>query len=285
MSALVQMKKDQLPSLAIDENELINVLQNSLYPGAQDDSIKLVVGYCKASGLDPMKKPVHIVPMWDSKTGNMRDTIMPGIGLYRTDAARTGEYAGMSAAEFGPDITEKLGGVEITYPQWCRVMVKRKLSTGQIAEFTATERWKENYAIKGGKEKSIAPNAMWLKRPYAQLEKCAEAQALRKAFPEVGEQSTAAEMEGKVIERDIQTGETYVQQKQEQKPIEYYTDDEFSEKSKGEKGWFALIESGKKTADNLISMIQSKGKLFTDEQKLTINDWQHIYNENNNAQS
>lgn len=88
-------------------------------------------------------------------------------------------------------------------------------------------------------------------------------------------------MEGKSIERDVQTGETYAQKKQEEKVIEYYTDDEFSEKSQGEKGWHALIESGKKTAENLITMIQSKGKLFTDEQKLTINGWQDLKNENN----
>ena len=182
---------------AMSEEQLINILRNSLYPGAQTDSIKMVLGYCQASGLDPMQKPVHIVPIWDAKAGTMRDVVMPGIGLYRTQMARTGECAGVTEPEFGPDKTETLGGVEITYPTSCKVIVKRTLPNGQVAEYAATERWKENYAMKGGKDKSIAPNAMWTKRPYAQLAKCAEAQALRKAFPELGAAPTADEMEGK----------------------------------------------------------------------------------------
>ena len=41
-------------ALAISEGELMGVLRNSLYPGAKDESIKMVIGYCKASGFDPM---------------------------------------------------------------------------------------------------------------------------------------------------------------------------------------------------------------------------------------
>ena len=182
------------------ENDLLPVLKASVYPGANDDSINLVLSYCRAAGLDPLQKPVHIVPMWDRNSGQMRDVIMPGIGLYRTQAARSGEYVGVTEPDFGPDVTEKIGNVEITYPAWCRITVKRCMKDGTIAEFSAREFWKENYAVKGGKEKSIAPNAMWSRRPYGQIAKCAEAQALRKAFPEFGAQPTAEEMEGKTID-------------------------------------------------------------------------------------
>jgi len=180
-------------ALAIQEDELIPVLQSSLYPGANVNSVRMVLGYCKAAGLDPMQKPVHIVPMWDSKAGNMRDVVMPGIGLYRTQAMRSGECAGITEPEYGPDVTQAIGGQTITFPAWCRVTVKRRLPSGEIADFTAKEFWLENYAIKGGKEKSVAPNAMWTKRPYGQLAKCAEAQALRRAFPELGSQPTSDE--------------------------------------------------------------------------------------------
>jgi len=189
--------------VAQTEDELIRVLQNSLYPGAQIGSVQMVLGYCQAAGLDPMQKPVHIVPMWDAKSGSMRDVVMPGVNLYRTQASRTGKFAGMSEPEYGPMIEETLGGAYIKYPEWCRVRVQKMMDNGAIAEFTAIEYWIENYAIKGGKEKSIAPNAMWTKRPRGQLAKCAEAQALRKAFPEVGSQPTAEEMEGKYIGAEV----------------------------------------------------------------------------------
>lgn len=200
-NALAETKQ---AGLALSEPELLKVLGASLYPGASPDSIKLVLGYCKAAKLDPMQKPVHIVPMWDGKAGCMRDVVMPGVNLYRTQAMRGGECAGVSEPDFGPDVTEKIGGQEITYPAWCRVTVKRRLPTGEIADFTAREFWRENYAVKGGKDKSIAPNAMWSKRPYGQVAKCAEAQALRKAFPEIASQPTAEEMEGKALHLDAQ---------------------------------------------------------------------------------
>lgn len=242
----------------MDESELIGVLQSSLYPGASIPSIKMVLGYCRAAGLDPMQKPAHIVPMWDSKASAMRDVVMPGIGLYRTQAARSGQYAGVSDPEFGPDVTEKIGGVEITFPKWCRVVVKRALQSGQIVEFAATEFWKENYAVKGGKEKSVAPNAMWQKRPYGQIAKCAEAQALRKAFPEFGAAPTADEMEGKEFDHSerVITGEVVT----DPKP---YPAEDFA---KNLPKWRELIESGRKSAAQIVAMVRSKAPL-TQEQE------------------
>lgn len=254
-----------------DDRTMIAVLENSLYPGAAPASISLVLNYCRAAGLDPMQKPAHIVPMWDSKAGRMRDVIMPGVGLYRTQAARTGQYAGVTDPEFGPDVTEKIGGVEITYPLWCRVVVKRLLDSGQIVDFAATERWKENYAVKGGKEKSIAPNAMWSKRPYGQLAKCAEAQALRKAFPEMtGAQPTADEMEGRAIE--VEHGETIDNAtgeitKPEPKAPETWPQEAFEAAIKKHS---PNIINGTKTAADLIDWMRAKGSL-TPAQEAAVN--------------
>lgn len=188
------------------DQHIWSALKNSLYTGAKDESIKMVLDYCKAAKLDPMQKPVHIVPMnvKNSLTGRYeyKDIVMPGVGLYRIQAARSNQYAGVSEPEFGEDITCNLGGIEITYPKWCKVTVK-KLVNNTIVEFTAKEYWLENYATKkdpNTKKDTPTPNSMWQKRPYGQIAKCAEAQALRKAFPEIISQHvTAEEMEGKDI--------------------------------------------------------------------------------------
>lgn len=53
----------------------------------------------------------------DSKSGKneWRDVVMPGIGLYRIQAYRSGDYAGANEPEFGPDVTQTLSGVEVTF--------------------------------------------------------------------------------------------------------------------------------------------------------------------------
>jgi phage recombination protein Bet len=276
------------------EKELIEVLRNSLYPGAQDVSIKMVIGYCKASHLDPMQKPVHIVPMkvssgkkdnYGNDIKEMRDVIMPGVGLYRINASRTGQYAGVGEPEYGPTKILQFkkdqwsqGGngkrvktvvdASMEYPEWCRVTVE-KLVDGEVRQFTAREYWLENYAEKGD---FGAPNSMWAKRPFGQIAKCAEAQALRKAFPECGSQPTADEMEGKELfmERDITpaageqttaTTETVNQAAGDEQPKEEttalpdYPADKFEASAPA---WRKSFESGTSNAEHLISMISSR---------------------------
>lgn len=251
----------------MNEAQLATVLENSLYPGASPQSIALAINYCQAAGLDPMQKPVHIVPMWDSKSGRMRDVIMPGVGLYRTQAARTGQYAGVTDPEYGPDVTETIGGQQITFPAWCRVTVKRLLPNGTIVDFAATERWKENYAVKGGKDKSVAPNAMWTRRPYGQIAKCAEAQALRKAFPEMtGSQPTADEMEGREI--DI-TAESHpiTPEKPESKVPETWPADKFAAAIAKHA---PTVASGAKTSADLLTWMRTRAPLTAEQESAVL---------------
>lgn len=268
MSAITRSENG---ALAMPEAEMMKVLQSSLYPGASPDSIKMVLGYCKAAGLDPMQKPVHIVPMWDSKAKCMRDVIMPGIGLYRTQAARSG-CAGVTEPEFGPDISENIGGTAMTYPAWCRVTVRRRLATGEVVEFTAKEFWKENYATAG--KDSSAPNAMWKKRPYGQIAKCAEAQALRKAFPEIGSEPTADEMMGKTINEFAEEARTTLQATPAPRPaLELYPAERFAANLPK---WEELVATGQKTNAEIESMLSTRAAL-TEEQREAIRNLGTVY--------
>ena len=263
------VRVDAPNALAMREDEVVKVLQTSLYPGAAIESIKMVLGYCKASGLDPMQKPVHIVPM-SVKTGRkqpngydeteMRDVVMPGIGLYRTQAARSGQYAGMSEPEFGPVVDDKVLG---KYPEWCRVTVRRLLGD-RVVEFTALEYWIENYATKSRNES--APNAMWKRRPFGQIAKCAEAQALRKAFPEiVGAEATADEMEGKDVERDVTPAAAREPAAPQEKPV--YPAEKFAENLPK---WRTMVENKKATPEGVIAKLLTTNSI-TEEQRKKIN--------------
>jgi phage recombination protein Bet len=256
-------------ALTVTEDELIDVLQSSLYPGAALGSIKMVMAHCRAAGLDPLQKPVHIVPMWDKNAKGMRDVIMPGIGLYRTQAARTGQLAGIGEPEFGPDVTYDLGNVQVTVPEWCRVVVKRLMPNGDISEYVAKEYWIENYATAG--KDNEAPNTMWKKRPRGQLRKCAEAQALRMGFPEAtGNAPTADEMEGKHLEaREVDI--TPRAEPVAQVELQPCSAEKFAENTAA---WRDVIKSKRKTPDALIAMLSTR-MVLSDEQKLTIDSWGH----------
>lgn len=171
-------------------------LQNSVFPGAKDESILLAVDYCKARKLDILKKPCHIVPMQVTLSGQRdnngndrkvwRDVIMPGIYEQRITAFRTGQMAGQDEPVFGNTVAFK--GIEA--PEWCRVTVYRFIN-GERCAFSHTEYFSEACAT----TRDGLLNSMWRKRPRGQLAKCAEAGALRKAFPdELGGVITADEV-------------------------------------------------------------------------------------------
>ena len=187
------------------------VLIDSIYPAAKTvDSIAMVLSYCRSRNLDPFKRPVHIVPVYSKAARGYIETVWPGIAELRTTASRTGQYAGCDAAEFGPTLTKTFTGeindhdggqnakksisVTIEFPEWARLTIRR-IAGGHVASFVGPKvYWIESYARQG---KSDVPNEMWTKRRIGQIEKCAEAAALRRAFPEeLGNEYAAEEMEG-----------------------------------------------------------------------------------------
>lgn len=191
------------------------VLTDQTFPSAKTAAaVHMALSYCRARRLDIFKRPVHIVPMWSNVLSRMVETIWPGINELRTTADRTGAYAGISKSEFGPTIkrkfqqkfTDERSGndrvveYDVEYPEWCELKVLR-IVHGAPREFWARVYWVEAYAT--ADRFGDTPNQMWRKRPFGQLEKCTEAAALRRAFPqEIGNDLSAEEMSGKIIDHD-----------------------------------------------------------------------------------
>ncbi len=270
-----EARMPQLAQRGISESTW-SALKNSLFIGGSDDSILMAIDYCLARNLDIMLKPVHIVPMsvkMPDGTYEYRDTIMPSIGLYRIQADRSGTYAGADEPRYGPTVTYQFGNgnTQINVPEYCKYTV-HKIVGDRVVIFTTTEYWIENYATQS--RNTDIPNAMWSKRPFAQLAKCAEAQALRKAFPEVGQIATAEEMIGKdfaeekVINPMPQTQaaqpDAIEHQADDANALPLYPDDKFQANLIK---WQQVISSGRKTVESMCVLIESKGMALTEQQK------------------
>lgn len=178
-------------------------LCEAIFPLAQStDAIILALSYCRARKLDPFKRVVHIVPIWSKEKNGLVDTIWPGIAELRTTAFRTREYAGKDETKWGPVLQAKIGILEIEFPEWAQVTVYRMMGVVRCAFPGPRVYWLETYARKSRSDES--PNEMWARRSFGQLDKCAEAAALRAAFPEeIGGDQTADEMGGEVDGGDL----------------------------------------------------------------------------------
>lgn len=181
--------KFELPPMTDEEERTFYVLKNYVYPGCGDEAVYGVMLTCQRSDLDPTKKFLHIVPMWDSKEKRSVERVMPGITYHRAIAHRHG-CAGISEPEFGPTVKRNMGGVEVEFPEWCKMTVSRRDKAGNISEFHAFERWVECYSS----DKDGKPTAIWKKRPWGMLRKTTEAAALRAGFPDVVTEYTTDEM-------------------------------------------------------------------------------------------
>lgn len=137
--------------------------------GASAEEAEILWMTAKGLGLDPLKKQVHFVKQWDTMKGREVWSVRVGIDGFRTKAEETGKYDGQDEPEYEHD-----GDGRVTL---ARVRVYRKDISRPIV---GVARYDEYVQTK----KDGNPNAMWAKMPYNMLAKCAEAQALRKAFPE-----------------------------------------------------------------------------------------------------
>src|SRR3990167_6209637 len=169
-----------------EQQELIKA---TVAKGTTDDEFALFLYTCKKTGLDPLIKQIHAVKRWDSQLQREAMAIQVGIDGYRLTAQRTEEMDGQDGPFWCAEDGEwKDVWTTIKPPAAARVVVYRK---GHSHPYVGIARY-EAYVQK---KKDGLPNTFWSRMPDGQLAKCAEALALRKAFPnELGGTHTEDEL-------------------------------------------------------------------------------------------
>ena len=173
--------------------EQMDLIKNTVAKGSTDMELKMFLHQCKKTGLDPLAHQIYCVKRWNAKTQQNDTTIQTGIDGYRVVADRTGKYAGSDDYRFDNGLTEyEMLQAEKIQPTTATVTVYKMINNVRCP-FTATARWDEYYP--GDKQ-----GFMWKKMPFLMLGKCAEALALRKAFPQ--------ELSGVYVKEEMEQAET-----------------------------------------------------------------------------
>ena len=157
---LVTTERAALPAVIIT-GEQIDLIKTTIAKDATDAELQLFFYDCRRRGVHPLDKLIHF-----TKRGG-KYTPVTSIDYFRSRAAETGEHMGTDDAVFSGALKQEDFSAQVTV---------YRLVQGQRVAFTATARWPEYCPEKD--------KWMWEKMPHGQLGKCAEALALRKAFPQ-----------------------------------------------------------------------------------------------------
>lgn len=150
-------KTDALPW----QGKELEIIKNLIAPGLSDLELHVFGKVCQQTRLNPILKQIYAI----KRSGKM--TIQTSIDGYRLIAARTQQLAGTDKALYYYDDKGALIEAEIT--------VYRMIG-GQRCPFTAS-------AFMAEYRPGAGQDHMWQKMPHRMLAKCAEALALRMAFP------------------------------------------------------------------------------------------------------
>jgi phage recombination protein Bet len=219
----IEQQRVQLPEMRTVQGveftrDQIELLKRTIAKDASDDELDLFLYQCKRTRLDPFTRQCYFMKRsaYDKRLRKSVDkfSFETSIDGLRLIAERTDKYAGQIAPEWA-DVQPTDHGIVITwYPVWpfrdrepyaARVGVLRKDFDQPLFAVARFDAYMQTVDVWENDQRTDKKrlNAMWEKRGAEQLAKCAEALALRQAFPnEMSGVYTSEEMGQSENDRD-----------------------------------------------------------------------------------